>query len=59
MENEREGTEGGGGMIPRTLSTSALRIKPRYSFWERLHSTPRKGGDSFSGYDLYFGSIQN
>jgi hypothetical protein len=57
MENEREGTEG--GMIPRTLSTSALRIKQRYSFWERLHSSPRKSGASFSGYDLYFGSIKN
>lgn len=25
--------------IPRTFSTSALRIKEKYSFWERLHSS--------------------
>ncbi|CAG2106448.1 unnamed protein product [Medioppia subpectinata] len=43
MANEGQETE---GRIPRTLSTSALRIKNRYSFWERLHSTPRRGGPS-------------
>lgn len=30
-------------LLPRTFSTSALRIKARYSFWERLHSTPVGG----------------
>lgn len=33
-------------LLPRTFSTSALRIKARYSFWERLHSTPASGGRS-------------
>lgn len=26
----------GGGKLPRTLSTSVLRIKPRSSFWDKV-----------------------
>lgn len=34
-------TSGGGATIPRTFSTSALRIKNRCSFWDRMQTTPR------------------
>jgi len=32
-------------IFPRTFSTSALRIKGKYSFWERLHFSPVEGED--------------
>lgn len=39
-------TSGSGKREPallRTFSTSALRIKGKFSFWERLHSCPTSG----------------
>lgn len=38
--------ESEGGHLPRTFSTSALRIKQKYSFWERLHSASTSFRDS-------------
>ncbi|CAL4116729.1 unnamed protein product, partial [Meganyctiphanes norvegica] len=41
--------------LPRTLSTSALRVKPRSSFWERFwqtHQEPRLGTRYGHGEDL-------
>lgn len=40
------GTVGGGVSIPRTFSTSALKMKNRSIFWDRLHAAPRYSIDS-------------
>ena len=34
-ENSPNSGEGGSGSLPRTLSTSVLRIKHRRTFWEK------------------------
>lgn len=55
-------------LFPRTFSTSALRIKGKFSFWERLHSSPTGGrfGASYgigpglvSGYVMFIAAEQS
>lgn len=49
--HDRHGPPGVGATIPRTFSTSALRIKNRCSFWDRMY-TPRYSG--LSKWDFCF-----
>lgn len=57
---EEESPHEAATLFPRTFSTSALRIKGKFSFWERLHSSPtggRFGGSYGIGPGLVSGYV--
>lgn len=57
---EEESAHESATLFPRTFSTSALRIKGKFSFWERLHSSPtggRFGGSYGIGPGLVSGYV--